>query len=60
MRTSRITPLTPQRKRTRLSPGVFLVLLLVILVGGIYFLSTLASEVPTQPIEVDVTNAAGR
>ena len=39
---------------------VFLVLLLVILAAAVYFLSSQAREVPTQPIEVDVTNAAGR
>jgi hypothetical protein len=61
MRTSsRITPLTPQRRRARPSPLLLLVLLLALLVVGIYFLSTLAGEVPTGPIEVDVTNAAGR
>ena len=39
---------------------VLLFLLLVILAGAIYFLSTQAREVPTAPVEVDVTNAAGR
>jgi hypothetical protein len=39
---------------------VLLVLLLVIVAGAIYFLSSQAREVPTRPIEVDVTNAAGR
>ena len=39
---------------------VFLVLLLVILAAAVYFLSSQAREVPTRPIEVDVTNAAGR
>lgn len=38
----------------------FLILLLLILAAAIYFLSSQASEVPTRPIEVDVTNAAGR
>lgn len=38
---------------------VFLILLLVILGAAFYFLSSQAREVPTRPIEVDVTNAAG-
>ena len=39
---------------------MFLILLLVIIAGAIYFLSSQAREVPAKPIEVDVTNAAGR
>ena len=58
--TSRIAPLTPTRRRARLSPAAILIALLVILLAAIYFLSTLAGEVPTRTIEVDVTNAAGR
>lgn len=34
---------------------IFLVLILILLVGGIYFLSTNAEEVPLQTIEADVT-----
>jgi hypothetical protein len=41
-------------------PIVVLILLLVAVAAATYFLSTQASEVPTRPIEVDVTNAAGR
>ena len=38
---------------------IFLVLIVILLIGGIYFLSRSASEVPVQPIEADVTaNAA--
>jgi hypothetical protein len=59
MRTSRITPVTP-RRRSPLSPGAILVLMLVVIAGAIYFLSTRTGEVPTRTIEVDVTNAAGR
>ncbi|WP_281399866.1 hypothetical protein [Sphingomonas sabuli] len=36
---------------------VFLIVILVILAGAIAFLSSQASEVPTQPTEIDVTNA---
>jgi hypothetical protein len=35
-------------------------MLLVVVAAAIYFLSTKVREVPTGPIEVDVTNAAGR
>lgn len=38
---------------------IFLVLIFLLLVGGIYFLSQSAEEVPVQTIETDVTaNAA--
>ena len=38
---------------------IFLVLIVLLLVGGIYFLSQSAKEVPVQSIEADVTaNAA--
>ena len=38
---------------------LFLILILVIIAGALVFLSSQAREVPTQPVEVDVTNAAG-
>ena len=38
---------------------IFLILLIVIIVGGIFFLSRSAEEVPVQTIEANVTaNAA--
>ena len=38
---------------------IFLVLLLLLIVGGVYFLSRNADEVPVKTIEADVTaNAA--
>lgn len=38
---------------------IFLVLLLLLIVGGVYFLSRSADEVPVKTIETDVTaNAA--
>jgi hypothetical protein len=38
---------------------LFLILIVLLLIGGIYFLSQSASEVPVQTIETDVTaNAA--
>lgn len=43
-------------------PRPLLVLLALLAIAGaaIAFLSSQAREVPVQPIEVDVTNAAGR
>ncbi len=38
---------------------VFLIILLVIVAGALVFLSSQARETPTQPVEIDVTNAAG-
>ncbi len=39
---------------------VFLIVILVIIAGAVVFLSSQAREVPARPVEVDVTNAAGR
>jgi hypothetical protein len=39
---------------------VFILVIIVIVAGALWFLSTQAREMPTQPVEVDVTNAAGR
>lgn len=33
---------------------IFLVLVILLLVGGLYFLSTLPSQQPTKTVEVDV------
>lgn len=38
---------------------IFLILFVAIIAGALLFLSSQAREVPTQPIEVDVTNEAG-
>ena len=38
---------------------VFLIVLVLLLVGGAFWLSSRAREVPTERIEVDVTNNAG-
>jgi hypothetical protein len=47
---------TPRRRR---SPWpTILIVLLVLLIGGAIFLSTLDTEVPPQRIEQDVTNEA--
>lgn len=39
---------------------IFFIILVVILAGALVLLSSQAREVPTKPVEVDVTNAAGR
>ena len=36
---------------------IFLIILALLLIGGAYFLSTSAREVPLTPIEADVANA---
>jgi hypothetical protein len=51
----RISP--PARRRRSILPRVLLVLL-ILLIGFLFWLSTRATEVPTQRIEQDVTNAA--
>jgi hypothetical protein len=38
---------------------LFLILIILIIAGALVFLSSQAREVPTTPVEVDVTNAAG-
>jgi hypothetical protein len=35
---------------------LFLIVLLLLIIGGAWFLSSSAHEVPTKPIEVDVSN----
>jgi hypothetical protein len=47
----------PPRRRRNPLPMLFL-LILVLLVGFLVWLSTMDTEVPTQRIEEDVTNAA--
>lgn len=50
--------LSPPPRRRRSPLPMFLLVLLLALVGFLYWLSTLATEVPTQRIEQDVTNEA--
>ena len=38
---------------------IFLIVIILIIAGALVFLSSQAREVPTKPVEVDVTNAAG-
>jgi len=37
---------------------IILIILIVIIAGALIFLSSRAHEVPTHPVEIDVTNAA--
>ena len=46
----------PARRRRSPWPPLLLILL-VALIGGLVYLSTVDTEVPTQRIEQDVTNA---
>lgn len=43
-----------------MSRALFLIILILLIAGALVFLSSQAREVPTQPVEVDVTNEAGR
>jgi hypothetical protein len=51
------TILAPPRRRRSPVPALFGILL-VLLIGGIIYLSTVDTEVPQQRIEQDVTNEA--
>lgn len=55
-RRTTLTPMTPRRRPT--SPIVPLIVILLLILAGLYFLSTLAEEVPTKTIEVEVNQAA--
>ncbi len=54
---SRLQPLYPDRRRRGLPRGTILLILLVLLAGFLFYLSTLDTEVPTQRMEQDVTDA---
>ena len=47
----------PARRRKSPLPMILLTLL-VLLIGFLIYASTVSTEVPTQPMEQDVTNAA--
>ena len=53
----RRSTISPTRRRRSPLPTI-LIALLVLLVGGAFWLSTLDTEVPTTRIEQDVTNEA--
>lgn len=46
----------PQRRRSKLP--MILLILVILLIGGAIWLSTVDTEVPTKRIEQDVTDAA--
>ncbi len=50
--------LTPMQRRRRSPLPMILLFLLVLLVGGLIYLSMVDTEVPTSRIEQDVTNEA--
>jgi CHASE3 domain sensor protein len=53
---SRLQPLYPNRRRR--SPGRFVLpILLILLIGFIFYLSTIDTEVPVTRMEQDVTDA---
>jgi hypothetical protein len=55
---SRLQPLYPDRRRRRGGFGLPLLLVLaILLIGGLFYLSTIDTQVPTTRIEQDVTNA---
>ncbi|MEA3017508.1 MAG: hypothetical protein QOI38_2230 [Sphingomonadales bacterium] len=54
----RSSMLSPPPRRRRSPLPMLLLVLLVLLVGFLVWLSTIDTEVPTQRIEQDVTNAA--
>jgi hypothetical protein len=54
----RSSMLSPPPRRRRSPLPMILLVLLVLLVGFLVWLSTIDTEVPTQRIEQDVTNAA--
>ena len=43
-----------------MSRAIILIIFILLIAGALVFLSSQAREVPTQPVEVDVTNEAGR
>jgi hypothetical protein len=49
----------PPRRRRSPVPAILLILFLLV-IGGLVYLSTVDTEVPTQRIEQDVTDAVGK
>jgi len=54
----RSSMLSPPPRRRRSPLPMLLLILLILIVGFLFWLSTMDTEVPTQRIEQDVTNAA--
>ncbi|HUG46020.1 MAG TPA: hypothetical protein VMK31_05865 [Sphingomicrobium sp.] len=40
--------------------GIIFIVIVIILAGALWYLSSRASEVPVQPIEIDVSDEAAR
>ncbi len=55
----RTSSFAPVRRRRSPVPVLLLILLLLI-IGGMVYLSNVDTEVPTQRVEQDVTNAVGK
>ena len=55
----RTSSFAPVRRHRSPVPALLLILLLLI-IGGLVYLSTVDTEVPTQRIEQDVTDAVGK
>ncbi len=55
----RTSTFAPPRRRRSPVPAILL-LLLVLLIGSLVYLSNVDTEVPTQRIEQDVTNAVAK
>lgn len=53
---SRYQSLSSDRRR-RVSPGLIALIVLILVLGFLFFLSTLDTEKPTGPMEQDVTDA---
>ena len=53
---SRLQPMYPSRRRRSMT-GPVLVVVLLLIVGFLFYLSTIDTEVPASRIEQDVTNA---
>lgn len=53
---SRLQPMYPSRRRRPMT-GPLLVVVLLLIVGFLIYASTIDTEVPTNRIEQDVTNA---
>lgn len=54
---SRFQSLSSDRRRRGLSPGIIALIVLVAVLGFLFFLSTLDTEKPTERMEQDVTDA---
>jgi uncharacterized membrane protein len=40
--------------------GVILIIIVILIAGAVWYLSTRPQEVPVQPVEIDVTNEAAQ